>query len=77
MKDTAVTTVVRRHLRLHTAQRVLEAYSTGESFAKLVRDLAPDQRRAVEGLLRAAAEAWGNAVAIAERPRHDDDDWLR
>ncbi len=75
MHDTAVSTVVRRHLRLHTAQRVLEAYSAGEPFEKLLRGLAPDQRRAVEGLLRAAAEAWGNAVAAAERPA--DDGWLR
>jgi hypothetical protein len=77
MKSTSVATVVRRHVRLHAAQRVLEAYSAGEAFLPLVRDMPTDQRRAVEGLLRAAAEAWGLAVAAAERPSREDDTWLR
>jgi hypothetical protein len=77
MRPSAVATVVRRHVRLHAAQRVLEAYSAGEAFLPLMRDMTPDQRRAVEGLLRAAAEAWGLAVAAAERPSREDDAWLR
>lgn len=77
MKPSAVATVVRRHVRLHAAQRVLEAYSAGEAFLPLVRELTSEQRRAVEGLLRATAEAWGLAVIAAERPSREDDAWLR
>ena len=77
MHQTSVATVVRRHLRLHTAQRILDNYSAGESFTDLLQELTPEMRRSVEGLLRAAAESWGNAVATLEHEQQRDADWLR
>lgn len=77
MHQTTVATVVRRHLRLHTAQRILEKYSAGESFTDLLRDLTPEMRRSVEGLLRAAAESWGNAITASEQAESSDAGWLR
>jgi hypothetical protein len=77
MNQTAVATVVRRHMRLHAAQQVLDKYSAGESFTDVVRGLTPEMRRAVEGLLRAVAESWGNAVVAEEHATHADDRWLR
>ena len=73
MHQTSVATVVRRHLRLHTAQRILDKYSVGEPFTDLLQELTPEMRRSVEGLLRATAESWGNAVASLESDAH----WLR
>lgn len=77
MHQTSVATVVRRHLRLHTAQRILDKYSVGESFTDLLHELTPEMRRSVEGLLRAAAESWGNAVATLEQSEQSDAHWLR
>jgi len=42
-----------------------------------LRGLTPEMRRAVEGLLRAVAESWGNAVVAEEHATHADDRWLR
>ncbi len=77
MKQIAVATVVRRHMRLHAAQQILDKYSAGESFAEVLHALTPEMRRAVEGLLRAAAESWANAVAAEEHAHNADDAWLR
>jgi hypothetical protein len=76
MKHTQVATVVRRHVRLHAAQRILEAYDAGEPFAETLHSLTPEMRRAVEGLLRATAEAWGNAVTQQEQHENRDAHWL-
>lgn len=78
MPSSLVATVVRRHLRLHVAQRILEAYSAGESFDTLLASLTPDQRQSAEGLLRAAAEAWTlAAAALPAPPENADESWLR
>ncbi len=77
--STTVASLVRRHVRLHAAQRVIEMCAAGESYSRYLEDMTPDMRRAVEGLLRAAAESWGNAVADCERAGHEPGDagWLR
>ncbi|MBA3823425.1 MAG: hypothetical protein H0X24_05880 [Ktedonobacterales bacterium] len=78
MKPTSVGTVVRQHVRLHTAHHVLDLYNTGASFETIMASLSPDIRRAVEGLLRAAAESWGNAITTSEQAEPArDEDWLR
>jgi hypothetical protein len=78
MKSTSVAAVVRQHVRLHTAHRILDLYSAGESYENIIESLAPDIRRMVEGLLRAAAESWGNAVTAYEQDAPiDGENWLR
>jgi|GEM_PF-3458769 len=75
---TSVASLVRRHVKLNSAQRILEAYSAGESFGRLLDELSPEQRREAEGLLRAAAESWGNAVTASEAAAQGDGAlWLR
>ncbi len=78
MKTTTVTALVRHHVRLHTAHRVLDLYSAGESYEALIESFSPEIRRAVEGLLRAAAESWGNAVTTYEQAEPSaGEQWLR
>jgi hypothetical protein len=77
MKSTSVSAVVRQHVRLHTAHRILDMYNAGESFQHLIESLSPEIRSAVEGLLRAAAESWGNAVTTYEHEAPTDGEgWL-
>lgn len=76
-RPTAVTSLVNRHVKLHSAQRALELYSAGESFTHLLADMSPEQRHQVEGLLRAAAESWANAIAAREAEDQGDGCWLR
>lgn len=73
----SVAHLVRRHVRLHSALQVLERYSAGESYEALLHELSPEMRRAVEGLLRAAAESWGMAVTALERETQGGEHWLR
>jgi hypothetical protein len=78
MKSTSIATVVRQHVRLHTAHRVLDLYNAGEPFDAVIESLAPDIRRAVEGLLRAAAESWGNSVTTYDQEEPaTGEHWLR
>jgi hypothetical protein len=77
MQRVSVASFVRRHVRLHSARRAIELFDAGESFDRLIEDMTPEVRRSVEGLLRAAAESWGNAVAERERLERDDARWLR
>lgn len=77
MSFPSVAHLVKRHVRLHAAQRVLERFSAGESFVPLLQEMSPDMRLSVEGLLRAAAESWGNAVMAEERDAQAEGHWLR
>jgi len=74
-----IASLVHRHVRLHTAQRILEMYLCGESFEQLLHDLSPEMRRSVEGLLSAAAESWSYAVTLHAPPPEADDAtlWIR
>ncbi len=77
MRHPTVASLVKWHVRLHTAQRILEMYSAGESFAPYIEQLSPEMRRHVSGLLCAAAESWNNALADYEREESGDGIWLR
>ncbi len=77
MSYPSVAHLVRRHVRLHAAQHILELYSVGQPYTDYLRELSPEMRRAVEGLLRATAESWGIAVSDLERAENGDGQWLR
>jgi hypothetical protein len=77
MTTLSVALLVKRHVRLHAALRVIELYSAGEGYSPLLHEMSPAMRRAVEGLLRAAAESWGNAVADLEHEEGHEAHWLR
>ncbi len=69
--------LIRKHLQMHTAQRVVEMYVTGESYTSLLENMTPEMRLMVEGILRAAAESWSAAAAMQEEQEHGNTLWLQ
>ncbi len=69
--------LIRKHLQMHTAQRVVEMYVTGESYTSLLENMTPEMRLMVEGILRAAAESWSAATAIQEEKEQGNVLWLQ
>lgn len=76
MERMTIASSVRRHIKVNAAHQALDLYAAGESLADALEQLTPEMRRYVEGLLRATAESWGNAVTMLEETNNNQSNWL-